>query len=202
MQFVCVWFDLHSDMPFSCALYFRLLFPYFVHWFVFHSMAFCCWFRVKSPPKQSLYKYKMVWHVLNFLLLYISFVPLILCTQFTKVCDFDDTKRKVEEEKNHRTKKENGWNRDWVARLKVQHLRMVIITRFVCMRTRTTDRTPPFVMKKVKSQFERVFRVNFYTLLFFVFVFFSPLETEMFVMLMDERSWSNRQRNIAVEWVK
>lgn len=80
-------------------------------------------------------------------------VPLILCAQFTKKSTLS-----VQEEEN-----KTRSNHDWVSGLlKRATSSIVIITHHVYENTYyRRSRTPPFVMKKVKSQFWAYFFSNF-----------------------------------------
>lgn len=90
-------------------------------------------------------------------------------------------KKKSDNKKRLAEKKEDN-RRDWVARLEEQRVRLVIITHHVYENTYYRSNAPPFVMKKVKSEFHGDFFL-------FALKIMNSLN-EMFVMLMVSGSWS------------
>lgn len=123
MQFVCVWFDLHSDMPFSCVffiLFVRLLFRALICIPFFSGSAVNA--VLKAHRNKVFVSQK--WVLARFLPRPIDLV----CSIHQK---FDSLSVFRQEKRGKKRKKES--NRDWVSRLKVQPVRMVIITHHVSM---------------------------------------------------------------------
>lgn len=149
MQFVCVWFDLHSDMPFSYMVFFRF------------CCCCCCFctsiFRalicIQHIRSATLKTYRNTPSVYEQSALAFSPRPIDLVCSIHQKFDFFGARGREKTRSNH----------DWVSGLlKRATSSIVIITHHVYENTYyRRSRTPPFVMKKVKSQFWAYFFSNF-----------------------------------------